>query len=287
MKKFQYSVLRYRRSKSSGELVNIGLMMVIPDEGSIFHFVTTKYARLSRFFGDFDGDGYRKMVNELERHFEDVMLSDGEPRQIHFGEYVATHDLEKPSLSKLQPVLVSGPESCFQWSSIMSGIHPRPEQRFQELKREFITRHEESRDGRQRSDESVIQRTVREALKGIPFEDRIVYDKQITGRHHATHTFALSWVNGITHVLDPISFDYLSNGEIEKKANQWCGTLYNLQDGEDFLFTGVTAPPPKKSLYKAYDQALQLIDEMPQTKALIEMDKAELVREAIERDLAT
>jgi hypothetical protein len=147
MKAYQYSTLRYRRSKSAGELVNIGLVMVVPDDGVVLHFITPRYSRLSQFFGDFESSGYKTMVDELRVHFREVLRpEEGSPddsHQIHLGEYIRTRDFDDPNLEELRPELLPDLESCFQWSTIKSGVHPKPEKRFLELRHEFIDRHED------------------------------------------------------------------------------------------------------------------------------------------------
>lgn len=290
MKAYQYSILRYRRSKSAGELVNIGLIMTVPDEGDVLHFITPRYARLSQFFGDFESSGYRTMVDDLKRHFKEVLRPEegqsDERRQLDLGEYVVTREFESPELEPLRPKLVSGAESCFQWSDVMSGIHPRPEARFQELRAEFITQHEPGQDASERESEDTIQQFLASHLRNTPWAPRIDFGHLLRGRHGFEHKFFAAWENGKTQVLDAVSFDYLDKTNIDRKANQWCGTLHNLAtDGEEFQFTGVVAPPPRRDLFSAYDNALKLIDDMAQTRNIIERDKVEKLDRELAADL--
>ena len=284
---YQYSILRYRRSKSAGELVNIGLLMTVPDQGDVFHFVTPRYGRLSKFFGDFEGTGYRRMVDDLRSRLKETLSSDeAVPRQLHLKESYVTRHLSSPELQLLKDELISDPESCFQWSEIMSGVHPRPSERFEQLCEEFILQHEPGREKRERRDEKVIQREVKTFLSRVDYRDRLDFGKRLQGRHDVEHEFLVGWKNGKVQVLDALSFDYLDKQGIERKANQWCGLLTNLAaDGHDFQFTGVVAPPPKKELYGAYDNACALVDDMEQTRSLVEEDDLNELDREIARDL--
>ncbi len=288
MKTYQYSILRYRRSKSAGELVNIGLVMAVPDDGAVFHYVTPRYSRLSDFFGGFDSEGYQRLLAELRRHFDDVLQSAaGEPRQLDLSEYIATRDLEQPSLDELRTELIPEAESCFVWSDFMSGIHPRPETRFRQLRYEFIGRHEEARKSRERRNENKIQSTVVQYLRHSRFARHLVFDKRLRGKLDVEHTFPVAWQNGTTQVIDAISFDYKNKESIKKKADQWCGTLFNLADnGEDFRFTGVVAPPPERDLFDVFDQACRLIGDMEQTRDLIEEEHIERLDAELAADLS-
>lgn len=283
MKAYQYSLLRYRRSKSAGERVNIGLVMAVPSDNMVLHFITPKYGRLSSFFGDFESKGYKAMIDELRDHFVEVLRAEegspDESRQLNLGEYVVTRDYDNPAMDKLRPKLLPDVESCFQWSHVMSGIHPKPEKRFQELRYEFIDRHEDAKAGRDRRNEDVIERFVLERLRESKFAPRLSFDRVLFGRREVQHTFPVAWENGVTQVLDAISFDYLHKKDIEQKANTWCGTLLNLSaNGADFRFTAVVAPPPDKALYSAYDNACNLISDMKQTRDVVpeaEIDRVE------------
>jgi hypothetical protein len=290
MKAYQYSILRYRRSKSAGELVNIGLIMAVPEDQRVLHFITPRYARLSQFFGDFESSGYRTMVDDLKRHFKEVLRPEEGPRdearQLDLGEYVVTRDYEHPELEPLRPKLVDGAESCFQWSDVMSGIHPKPEKRFEELRMEFITQHEPGQDARAREDEDAIQRYLASHLRSTEWASQIEFQRRLTGKHGTQHVFLAAWENGKTQVLDAVSFDYLEKTSIERKANRWCGTLHNLStDGEDFEFTGVVAPPPQRDLFGAFDNALKLIGDMEQTRDLIRNNELEKLDRELAADL--
>lgn len=293
MKAYQYSLLRYRRSKSAGELVNIGLIMAVSETEDVFHFISPRYGRLSKFFGEFDGKGYKRMVEDLRRHFSEVLRpeeggDEGETsRQLRLGETIVTRSFDEPGLDDLRPKLVPEPDSCFQWSDTMSGVHPAPEERFRELCHEFILRHEPGSTKRDRRDESKIQSAMTEFLARSEYRDLLKFGERLRGRHDVEHEFLVAWENGTVQVADALSFDYLDRQGIQKKANRWCGTLHNLaENGEDFEFTGVVAPPPKEELFDAFDNACKLVDDMDQTRDLIEENHLEQLERELEADLA-
>ena len=285
MKAYKYSILRYRRSKSAGELVNIGLLMVVPDDRRAYRFVSEKYSRLSDFFGDFDGNDYRIMVRDVIARIDSKIELFEPETQGTFPQFTSFRLSATPDINTVRATTVAGPESCFQWSSVRGGLHPDPEVRFNELVEEFLLRHEQ-KQGRPRLDESAIISTVNQTLKDQPYRDKLTA-KVLRGKHSAQHEFPVSWVNGMTHVLDGISFDYTTQTTIDNKAHKWCGMLHNLTNGEEFRFIGVTAPPPKKGLLKAYERALRLIDDMEQTRKVVEIDDAPNLAATIANDLAT
>ena len=113
---------------STEEFVNIGVVMWIPEHSTLMFRVNEQSRRLSGFFNDFDSKSYRLMIRNLQSSFNKVAL-----------------DLPTLRLFKAKPEntseifyeLVREDASCFQWSSIMSGISTVPEQRLDQLFEEF------------------------------------------------------------------------------------------------------------------------------------------------------
>lgn len=139
MKSYHCSLLRYRHHKAAGEFANIGVLMLATGEPQVYWFVTRQHQRLARFFADFEVSAYRELVGKLRDQFEAV-VSEWQP--------TASHDEAElgnaSTLGKLRQMLVPDDETCFLWSGVMSGVHPAPQVRFEELCHEFIVRHEES-----------------------------------------------------------------------------------------------------------------------------------------------
>lgn len=284
MKAYNYTILRYRRSKSAGELVNIGLLMMVPDDRQGYRFVNPNFGRLSKFFGDFDGEGYKTMVREFIARI-DAELQVLQPQPQSALPQVGSFQLPTtPDIKSLRTTIVAGSESCFQWSSIRGGVHPHPEARFQELIEEFLLRHQKN-EARQRIDEAALISRVEKTLEDQPYREQLT-SKRLRGKHHTEHEFPVSWTNGVTHVLDGISFDLLKPSAIENRAHKWCGMLHNLNNNEDFQFIGVTAPPPTRDLFNAYERAKKLIGEMEETRDIVDIDDIPNVATIIANDLA-
>lgn len=135
MKSYQFTLLRYNHNWSAGELVNIGIVMWIPADRRLLHMVNQRYGRLSSFYPGFDGAGYRQMVRRLVQRLTEVSTELVDP-QLLLG--------ESPSVDLLTILQRTLPEdaSCLQWGHIMGGIAKDPVDRLEQLRREFVERHE-------------------------------------------------------------------------------------------------------------------------------------------------
>ena len=82
-----------------------------------------------------------------------------------------------------------------------------------------------------------------------------------------------SWKNGSTNLVKPLSFDLTDSIHIENKALHTVGTLNIFSDlaySENYRFDFLVAPPSNKRLFKNYDNALAIIDNVKVPKKIIQ-----------------
>ena len=279
MKSYQFAILRYQHSAATGEQVNVGMALWSPTEGVLHFFVSERFGRLKKFFGDaFDGHVYRELARDLERRAEQV-TEDLQRRQE--GDLFA----RAPSgLAELLVQLVPHNAACFQWSELMGGVAVAPSERFDALLSEFIFRFE-PRSSRPRRTESQVWLAMRGSLRNAGLTDRLEYDVAVHGRHDS-HRFKAGWKNGVQHVIDGISFDHADDETVRDKAHRWWGLLADLHGQSRFQFTGVVAPPTEPKLRPTYEKALRILREAPSVREIVEEDRfAEAVLPRIESDL--
>ena len=53
MTPYNFALLRYMHSAVAGELVNIGVVMWVPQQNGVLHFISDRYSRLSGFYSEF------------------------------------------------------------------------------------------------------------------------------------------------------------------------------------------------------------------------------------------
>lgn len=270
MSKYQYVILRYVHNVSTEEFVNIGVVMWLPEERRLLHSISEKYSRLSCFFENFNGPGYRRMV----RHLSSVFRA-AERRPLG----------EVPTVAELVDQIVPKDSSCFQWSSVMTGVANNPEERLGKLFSSIVERHY-VKQARQRRDEEDIYNGLIEGLRRHHLGPRVEQDVEIQGEHFA-YKFKLGWQNGTRQVLEPISLDYVKGAEVVEKAHLWSGRLLDLSRADEFSMTGVVAPPHDERLQPSYARAVAILREASNVRQIIEESAFDEFVPEIERDLAT
>lgn len=279
MTPYQFALLRYRHSPTAGELVNIGVVMWLPSEHRLLHFVRGHYRRLSHFLQNFEGLSYRPMIRHLMSRLGEASREVAE----------AQEDLVRGRAHDLATILkrlVSDPDSCFQWSAIMAGMaKDQPEARLRQLVYEFVLRHEEAIDSVGRN-EKQMWHTMEQTLKRrrLVMPGKLESGVKIVGGQEYSWTFRTGWHNETQQVLEPITFDYLKPSQVTEKATTWIGRLVSLSP-ELFQMTAVVARPQKTENRTAYERAVARLRRMPNVRAIIEEEEFDAFVAKIEEDL--
>ncbi len=275
---YQIAILRYRHNASAGELVNIGVVMWLPTQRRLLFKVNERYGRLTSFFKDFDGPGYRQLVKQLRTRWEQTVgdLVDESP--------LSSLTPPPETLDEVLGVLLHEDASCFQVSTTMGGIAQEPEKRLEQLMVEWVERHE-SRGPRERRDEVEVWTGVEQRLRDRGLAGRVKFGVELTSDVYH-YKFRTGWQNGKPQVLEPISFDILSPTEMIEKANTWSGRLHTLGRSQDFGFTGVIAGPQRADLQDAYNRAKVILSGAPHVRRIVTEECLDEAIADIESDLA-
>lgn len=278
MTSYQFVVLRYVHSAATQEFANIGLVMWLPNEKRVLWKITDHYSRLSAFFRDFNGPGYREVVRLAMRRF---MAAASQLEGQSEATKLFTHT-PRDLKSFLEPIILHD-ASALQHSQFMSGVTKNADARFESLFREFV---EPAHQSRLRIDETAIMGAVESKLRSAGLLVRMESKVEVMAPDYG-YRFRLGWMNGIQQVLEPISFDYKAPAEVVDKANTWTGRLLNLSKGEPFALTGIVAPPPNPDLAGAFEQALRILHDAPRVRRLVTNEEMDSVISDIEADLAS
>ena len=262
MTRYQYSIVKYVHNAASGECVNVGLVMLAPDERAFLVQFNQRYSRISKFFqGSFDGQHYRSMVRYLDSEFK-RLAADLQAETTCFEAVRSTpNDLE----SILRLVLPED-STTFQWGPIYGGIVGQVSDRFSALYNEFIVRHE-NQTVREYREEYQIWSDFEKRLKARELLEAVQPQTIETNNYH--YNFRGSFTNGELNVLEPISFDLIDPTSIVEKANTWVGRLSTLQRGQEFVFNGILAAPNVKSRLNDFDRAMKILRSHRSVKHLV------------------
>lgn len=274
MTRYQYTLVKYVHNAASGECVNVGLVLMAPDQMHIQAEFNPRYSRISKFFqGAFDGGHYRSVVRHLDGEFKNLANSLRGEKSLFGSTRETPHDLE----AVLREVLPKD-STTFQWGPIYGGVVEDIPSRFRSLYEEFITRHDKQ-SVRESREEYQIWSDFEKRLSNRALSQAVQPQKIESKNYH--YEFKGSFTNGKLNVLEPISFDLIDPSSILEKANTWVGRLSTLGRSNDFVFNGILASPSFKGRLNEFERAVGMLRAHDKVKHLIVEGKDQDETEAL------
>lgn len=280
MAPFQYALLRYQHNLSAGELVNVGLVAWSPFGSCLLYDVPLRHQRLSSFFADFDGDGFKQNLGTIRSLIA--------KKSKELGDYgdLLTQQRPQNSLEEILHSIIPGDHNCFSWSSLRAGLTRDLSLRIKQLAEEYLDRHEH-RSARERRDDKAVERALSKAIR-VAGLSRDVQPIEIKGGE-LNHEFKFSWRNGRQNVLEPISLDYKNAKDMTNRANTAIGKLFDLAKSQEEVkvFSVVTPPPRSESaaIRDQFNKACKMLKSAPGVADVITEDQVEGLLEHITQDL--
>lgn len=236
-KPFLYSVLRYRPSYLLEEQINVGLLFVFPEEEEVIFLFPSKLARITQFYSAADLSILRKYLYAFRTKAKKATI--------------------EPSIFNN---FIPKDANSFYLSEPKKGTYI--------LKEEILTYYENLyfksyyENEMTRKDDAYLKRTFETKLKAFAPKKQHFFKRNITVKNTITATrFEYAWQNGQTNLVKTIGLDLASSTNIQKKAFRWFGELSELNNNlQQTNIDIIVSRPTSKTLYKAYDKALLILD---------------------------
>lgn len=267
-----YSILQYKHSLILRESINIGILFSFPEENKLY-FVKGNIQRVKSLYPNFDSSIFniisKTIITKVYSQANDYGLFAknifyvGETTE-SLREYINNHILteDSTSLQFSDPFTASN-----HFDSKEKAIESFSNLLLPDLEvKKEIPRH----------NELYIQKRFLENLvkKNINPEHRISRNKEIAEKG-ITLNFELSWKNGITHLIKPISFDLKDGKEIQTKSVTYFGYLDLLNEyakRNGYKFDLLIGKPQDDNLNNYYENAIEILSSSPAPKEIVTED---------------
>lgn len=273
---YSFILLRYVHDVVSGEFINVGVALYAPGVKYIGGLCNTRYGRLSKMFGDIDGDYFRGLMRYIEARFEEL----GDKLCNELPLYGVPSDILQIAKGILPP-----DDSSLQWSEAGGGQTEDPAKTLEDLYSRMVERYEVGTQRSRREDGDVWRVFKKE------FETEHVLShlrpKRITAPDD-DYEFEHAWKNQRWHMYEPISFDLLEVESIKNKANRWLGRMINLNDApEKFKLHLLLGEPSIEKLRPAYTKAENILHKMPCDPVFVREHEARDFSKSLAEEIAS
>lgn len=262
---YSYTVLRYVHDITTGEFLNVGIVLCAPEARYASALCRQTYGRLSKAFPGVNGEHFRSLMKYIQARVEE--LGD------RFASELPLTD-PKTALEFAQSILPLD-DSSLQWSPLGSGRTDDPSRALEQLFDRMVRRYDEKPHREGRSDDDVwrnFKRTLeeRQVLQHFQPKKIAVQDDEIE--------FEYAWKNGVWHCLEPLSFDLAEAESLKDKAHRWLGQITSVQAAEDrFKLYFLIGQPTQDALRPAFDNAMSILRKIPGDRQIFfEQDATEL-----------
>ena len=237
MKTFQYQILRCLPDRVSGEFINLGVVVYLPEEGLLRMAFNTKTNRMHSFFPTINSKFIVKTTKEIESFLQKLKEDFSKP---FFKEFpVALQDITKQVLPKDDSSLFFTDTAKIldlNIDSLLDGLY----------KRLVLTSAHEADNGTM-ADADVWKKLYKQYFDQYGLTDKL---KPINVKTHLdSQAFEHSCKNGALHCFESVSFDLSNDENIKKKVYTWAGRIQELKTvDEELNLYLLTALPEKEGL---------------------------------------
>jgi len=271
---YTYSVLRYVHDITTGEFINVGVVLYSREGCYASALCRSTFGRLSRAFPGMDGDAFKSLMRFVQSRIEEI--GDGLKKELPLNGHPAT-------VMDVAHAVLPPDDSSLQWSPPGGGLSENLSQTLEGLFERLVIRYDERPQQERRSDEEVwrkYRRSLenRHVLKHLQPKKISVQDDEVE--------FQYAWKNGVWHCLEPVSFDLSSADSIREKAHKWLGQLLSVKDArEPFKVYLLLGEPQQEALRPAFDKAVSILHRLPVASEVIREGNAGEFSEQFAREI--
>jgi hypothetical protein len=271
---YTYVAIRYTHNPTSGEALNVGVLLCAPERGFVRCRTDHHVRRLTQAFAHFDVTLHRRALKKLRMSVEQVQARFHERGENLFE-----------TLGDAESVLRSlWPDMGTQYTCgpLMYGTTSDPkgalEMQFERLVLENVPRSDE-RPSREDDDVwEAVAPALRQRQLLNPFVDRTVETPD--GPLHFDHTHQ----NGRLHVVQPLSFDLIERESMLRKAHTWFGRGDSMARSDRFgEVVFVLGRPAREELLDEYDRCRRILERIELRPAIFEETEIEALGDRVDQ----
>ncbi|MFI0609461.1 MAG: DUF3037 domain-containing protein [Anaerolineae bacterium] len=255
MAHFTYATVQYAHDPVTAECINVGLVLLAPEQRLFLSNVHTSTTRATASFADLDAPRLRDYLKRLSTRLKHIEREVASPQLL----LLVQEPIEPSIEGVLRQVTGAGDESI-RLGPIHGGIAHDPKAAFAHLYHRLVLSHlPEAHKGGRNNDE--VWSVFRQPLAECNIADRLhsaVVDAQVD-----TFEFKASWRNGALNLLQPFSLDLILPGSIRGKARDWLGTTMLLPRSQErighiYLLVG-NATHADELIQRAYSDSIEIL----------------------------
>jgi len=261
MKKyFKYSVLQYKHSQLLKEAVNVALLIYFPAEKQIA-FVLGNVSRIKALYPEFSASFFQKFIKIIESRVE-ALQAQSDYEISDFDDFIHRNILADDATVLQFTKTANATISNLSLANIV-----------EDYANLFLPDRNADKNLPIKRNEQYLVNKIKKSLfvnKEVQSQVQLNNSFEYKGLQFK---FDLGWQNGSFNLIKTLSFDLLDESSIQNKAVTQFGNLTLLKDkaeSENLRFDIIVSKPLAPRLHKAYNAALDVLEQIKVPKKVIE-----------------
>jgi len=260
MKKYQYQIVRYIHDRITGEFVNVGVVIYMPETRFLKSRFINKFSRLSHFFVDLNG---HSLLNALKQFDKEINVVSKRLSAIDlFESYSSIEEITNSILTK--------DDSALECCSLNSGIDISGQAALDDLFDRLINKYNHDTEKDTHDDKYVWRKVYKKHFDENGITNKL--KEHIVQTNHDVIQFDKAWKNGVWNCYETLSFDLKRTDSIKNKVYKWSGILSELENSNEslHLYFLTVSPSKNKTIKKFIEDTLNRQSERIQVSIVTE-----------------
>lgn len=281
MKTFEYQIIRYLHDRTTGEFVNVGIVLYEPDSRFLNTKVLSRFSRISNFFEEFNG----YFLLSTLKHFQKVIQSVNVDL-LFFNSSELKPTSDRFGLADITNKILIPDDSALFLSESKKALDLDPQKALNDLYDRLVDKYAADPNKEIHTDAYAWNKVYKSHF------DKLGITKQL--KDHTVKTdndqikFDKAWKNGVWNCYQSLSFDLKKDDAIKNKVYKWSGIIKELETSKEKmnLYFLTTSPKTNDQLNSFIKDTLSQADDSIKVTIVTE-DEAEQfarkVKTAIEK----
>lgn len=242
MKTFEYQIIRYLHDRTTGEFVNVGIVLFEPESRFLDAKVLTRFSRISNFFEEFNGYFLLSTLKHFQKEIRSVNVD-----LLFFNSSDFIKSDNKFGLTEITSKILIPDDSALFVSDTIKALDLDPRKALDDLYDRLVDKYTADPNKEVHTDAYAWNKVYKAHFDkfGITaqLKDHTVktYNDQIK--------FDKAWKNGVWNCYQSLSFDLRKDDAIKNKVYKWSGIIKELESSNEKINLYFLTTSPKTNVH--------------------------------------
>ncbi|WP_342646632.1 DUF3037 domain-containing protein [Mucilaginibacter sp. CSA2-8R] len=273
MKTFEYQIIRYLHDRTTGEFVNVGVILYEPESRFLDTKILSRFSRISSFFEEFNGYFLLSTLKHFQKAIRSVNLD-----LIFFNSSNFKQASNKFGLTEITNKILIPDDSALYVSESKKALDLDPQKALDDLYDRLVDKYTADPHKEIHTDAYAWNKVYKTHFDKLGITARLKDHTVKTDNDKIT--FDKAWKNGVWNCYQSLSFDLKKDDAIKNKVYKWSGIIKELESSKEKinLYFLTTSPKTNEQLSSFIKDTLSQSDDDIKVTIITENEAEQFAR---------